>query len=244
MADLASGARVYSRFNLSLYDLIVLWFTTSYMWKCSTSKVLLPLFMEYFSNNHLDIGVATGSFPATALKSRSKEMQNQKIDGHHRITLIDLNPNSLAAAKARILSQAPETTVTCYQADVLAPPPVTLHSDRFQSISMMNLLHCVPGPASRKIGAFRNYKTLMTDNGTLFGCTILGPGHTGSRSPPNLRRGWLYWQGMLLFNFLGWFDNWGDERDIFDTGLRAEFRDVQTWVVGSMLLFRATGPLQ
>lgn len=218
---------VYSRSFLSLvYDHYVLGFNMRYMWGCGTRSVLLPFFGDNFSNQHMDIGVATGFFPAAVL---GRPIRNQE---KHELTLVDFNETSLNAAKARVLSAASRTKVECVQADVTAPLPEALQGRRYETITMFNLFHCVPG-GTEKIGAITTYKELLTDNGSLAGCTILGQKHT--KGP--LRR--LY---LKVYNRMDIFNNWDDQREAFEKVLREDFDEVETEVVGSMLLWKASKP--
>lgn len=239
MADSTPGSRPYVPVLLPLYDKFTLSFNMNYVWRCATDEWLLPLFKENFSKNHLDVGVATGFFPATTLRYQA----STKVDSNHTspqcITLLDLNPHSLAMAKEKILSQAPETTVTCILANACELSLELFHSQKFHSISVMNLLHCLPGPTSSKMTLLRNCAKLLDDEGTLFGCTLLGySGETGAI----LKRNWLCFAEMKVLNWLGAFDNWADVKEIIDDELYGMFKEVQTWTVGSMLLFKAKKP--
>jgi hypothetical protein len=190
--------------------------------------VLLPFFADNFSHRHMDIGVATGWFPAAVL---SRPIRNQE---KHRLTLVDFNETSLNATRARVLSVAPHTDVDCAQADITAPLPDSLESSagQYDSISMFNLFHCVPG-GLEKLRAFATYKDLLSAEGTLTGCTVLGHKHaTGIFSK-------LYLQ---LYNYLDIFNNWDDEEEVIKGVLAKEFEQVETEVVGMMLLFKATKP--
>jgi len=51
-----SGSAIYSPIMLSVYDAMVLGVSNRYIWRCSTDKVLLPLFESAMSERHLDIG--------------------------------------------------------------------------------------------------------------------------------------------------------------------------------------------
>ena len=112
-----AGAAVYTPFHLFFYDLCVLWITNRFAWKCSTSKILLPLFQSTIGERHLDVGVGTGYFPANSLgpSSRCKE-----------ITLVDLNSSALGAAKHRIVaaSSRQKLKVNGLIADATKPLPV------------------------------------------------------------------------------------------------------------------------
>ncbi|KAI1085555.1 methyltransferase domain-containing protein [Whalleya microplaca] len=219
-------ARVYSpTFLTRFYDFYVLRFNLRYIWRCPVDSVLLPFFSENFSRRHLDIGVATGWFPATAL-SRPFRAQAK-----HELTLVDLNPNPLYAAKSRVLSNSANTTVQCVTADVTAPLPEALQGAQFDSISMFNLFHCIPGP--EKLRAFSIYKHLLADGGVLTGCTVLGGKHATN---------WLNWLYVKAYNRIGIFHNWDDNKDDFQNALEREFEEVETVVVGMLLLFRAQKP--
>ncbi|KAI8628761.1 methyltransferase domain-containing protein [Xylariaceae sp. FL1651] len=220
------AATIYTPTFLSIvYDVVVLRFNLRYMWRCRTDTVLEPFFAENFSRRHLDIGVATGYFPAAALARPFRSHVK------HSITLVDLNPNPLNTARARILASAPNTTVDTAVADVTTPPPKALQNSRFSSISMFNLFHCIPG--NEKFNAFRLYKDLLADDGVLAGCTVLGGSHATN---------WFNYMYVKLYNRLGIFHNWNDKREDFERALEEVFEEVETTLVGMTLLFRATKP--
>ncbi len=111
-------ATVYSSSFLSIfYDYYVLGFNMKYIWGCPADKILLPFFSENLSRKHLDIGVATGYFPAVALARPFRRDTKQEL------TLLDLNPNPLRATTARVLSVTTKTEVRSVEADVTEPLP-------------------------------------------------------------------------------------------------------------------------
>jgi hypothetical protein len=220
---------VYSRsFLARIYDHYVLGFNMKYAWGCATDSVLLPFFADNFSHRHMDIGVATGWFPAMVL---SRPIRNQE---KHQLTLVDFNETSLNATKARVLSVAPHTTVDCVQADITAalPDPLKDASKKYDSISMFNLFHCVPG-GLEKLRAFATYKELLSDDGAIAGCTVLGHKHA---------RGFFSWLYLKIYNHVDFFNNWDDDQETIENVLRQEFEQVETEVVGMMLLFKASKP--
>ncbi|KAI0115872.1 methyltransferase domain-containing protein [Nemania sp. FL0031] len=224
--ELGRYATIYSPTFLSkVYDHVVLRFNLRYMWRCRTDTVLEPFFAENLSRRHLDIGVATGYFPAKALSRPFRAKAKQSI------TLADLTPPPLNAARARILSKASNTTVETVVADVTESPPKELQNSSFDSISMFNLFHCIPG--DEKLKAFSLYKDLLAEGGVLTGCTVLGGNHATNRL------NYLY---VKLYNRLGIFHNWNDEKEAFERALTDNFEEVETTLVGMILLFRATKP--
>ncbi|KAJ4263542.1 hypothetical protein NW762_006361 [Fusarium torreyae] len=221
-----AGAAIYSSWVLFFYDIWVLLLSNSLAWKCSTSRVLLPLFQSSIGEKHLDIGVGTGYFPAKALQANTK---------CKRITLIDLNPTTLSVAKQRIAKlQSESPQVHTVIADATKPLPLS-SSEKFDSISLFYLLHCMPGPPERKTRVFDSVREHLAEDGVLVGATILGISR-----PMNFFAAALMW----LYNRNGIFDNWEDNEEDFTEGLRKNFDDVKVWGLGRTMLFIARQPKQ
>lgn len=220
---------VYSRsFLARIYDHYVLGFNMKYAWGCAADSVLLPFFADNFSHRHMDIGVATGWFPATVLGRPIRKQEK------HQLTLVDFNETSLNATRARVLAVAPHTAVDCVQADITAPLPERLQgaSKKYDTITMFNLFHCVPGGLD-KFRAFSTYKELLSDDGAIAGCTVLG--HKQAR-------GFLSRLYLKSYNYLDIFNNWEDESEVIVKILEQEFEQVEIEIVGMMLLFKASKP--
>jgi len=98
---------------------------------------------------------------------------------------------------------------------------------------MFNLFHCVPGGTQNKLRALEHYAGLLSDNGVLAGCTVLG-----GQSATN----WFNYWYVKLYNRLGIFCNWDDRKEDFESRLTDCFEEVDITVVGMILLFRATRP--
>ncbi|KAI8966579.1 S-adenosyl-L-methionine-dependent methyltransferase [Daldinia sp. FL1419] len=220
------GSGIYTQSLLNyLYQRLVLEFNVPYVWGCPCD-VLLNLFAEHFSQNHLDCGVATGYFPATILR-RTPHANSQR-----QITLLDLNPNCLEAAKAAIVAEAPQVPVHTVEADIKAPIPAAIKGKKFDTISMFNLFHCVPGGAS-KFQALATYKDALADDGVFIGCTVLGEKHA---------TGWFSRNYLSLYNWVGVFNNWDDKAEDVERVLRSAYKEVEVWKVGMMLMWRVRGP--
>ncbi|KAK8013324.1 hypothetical protein PG991_009595 [Apiospora marii] len=217
-----------------LYDWVVLGSNMKYLWRCPTRSVLLPFFQENFSANHLDCGVASGYFPAACLRSSSSINNNNNLNqkGVQRLALLDFNPNCLRTTERIIRSQQASSgsrrkvELQCVEADVTAPLPQALLQDArmFSSISMFNVLHC----------SFRNLaRVLDPHEGVLTGCTVLGEPYA------TWRLGRL---GLRHMNRVGVFHSLGDNREEIEKALDEAFEEVQTWLVGMVLLFKARKP--
>ena len=86
-----AGAAVYSPLTLKLYDAWVLGISNRFAWQCPTRQVLQPFFDRHVGAHHLDVGVGTGYYLAKA-----------NLPPTTHVSLLDLNPSSLAAAKQRL----------------------------------------------------------------------------------------------------------------------------------------------
>lgn len=149
------GANAYSKLVLAIYDALVIRFENTCVWKCP-SHHMLDFYNRHVSNRHLDVGVGTGyyldrcHFPSP----------------HPMIALVDLNPNSLQFASRRIGRYRP----TVHHANVLEPLQL---DQKFDSIGMSYLLHCLPGNLLSKSIVFDHLKPFLKAGGVLFGSTIV-----------------------------------------------------------------------
>jgi len=215
----APGAAIYS-FPLLLrliYDIWVLGITNTYIWRCSTRNVLLPFFKKHKAANHLDIGVGTGYFLANADFPKDAE-----------VTLVDLNPDSLAVASSRIA----HLRTQCIEHDITHPLPIPAEQ-KFDSISLMYLLHCMPGPPEQKAKIFKHLRGNLAEDGVIYGATVLGKG-----VEHNWAGRWL----MQTYNRRGIFGNLNDAAEVFLKELKACFEDVEAEIRGCVLLLVARNP--
>jgi ubiquinone/menaquinone biosynthesis C-methylase UbiE len=206
-----AGAAIYSKILLSLYDLGVIKLSNRFTWRCP-SPLMLDFYDQNISANHLDVGVGTGYFldqcryPAAA----------------PRIALLDLNPNSLAMTAERLRRYHPIT----YLANVLEP--LQLNTQKFDSIGLNYLLHCLPGTMPSKHRVFENLIPWLNPGGVIFGTTILGR----DISPNFVAR-----RLMKLYNVKGIFSNSEDRLSGLEAILGRHFRDYQTKTVGCVAFF-------
>jgi ubiquinone/menaquinone biosynthesis C-methylase UbiE len=211
-----AGQAIYTRSFLRTYDALVYGFNSPVLWRCPKKK-LIEHYDTYVSERHLDIGVGTGClldqccFPAPSPS----------------ITLMDLNPNSLAAAAKHLARFAPTT----HQANVLQPwrlPP-----ESFDSVGMNYLLHCLPGTMPEKVLVFEQARAVLAAGGVLFGSTILTKGVEHTR---------LSRFAMKSINRLGVLCNLHDHLTDLDAGLARVFPSHEVHVCGAVALFSARVP--
>jgi hypothetical protein len=155
--NVAAGAAVYSKFLLAFYDTEVLRFELPYIFKCPLRKAK-DFFNVNISGVHLDVGVGTGYF----LDKCIFPIENPVVH------LMDLNSNTLEKTSSRIKRYSPVS----HLCNVLEPIQDDL--PKFNSISAMNLLHCLPGTMLRKEAAIKNLKPFLNEDGVFFGITVLG----------------------------------------------------------------------
>jgi len=208
--DARAGAAVYSRPTLAIYDWFVLGFSNRYVWRCP-SPVILKHYNQHISTNHLDVGVGTGYFLDKC----------QFPSNNVEITLADLNENSLAVTAKRLARYKPKTAVT----NVLKP--VNLEN-RFDSIGINYLLHCLPGTMTTKNKVFEYLKHHLNPKGIVFGSTILGKGVTHNFLGQRLIR---------VYNKKGIFSNTEDSLEILEHNLQENFTTFGLEQRGRVALF-------
>ena len=207
-----AGQEVYSRAFLRIYDPVILGFYGNVVWRCPTSR-LVEQYRQRVGQRHLDVGPGTGYF-----------LEHARLPYDAQITLLDPNPDVLAHAVRRLSHRHP----SAIQADVLRPLPLT--GERFDSVALNYVLHCLPGPAVRKAGAVRNVARVLKPGGVLFGATVLGT--TGPHT-------WLSRAVLSFVNSHRIFDNLSDTEDWLRDLLEASFANVEIDVIGSVALFTA-----
>lgn len=209
------GAKVYTPFTLKLYDWWVLSISNRFAWKCPTDKHLLPHFLQNVSKSHLDVGVGTGYYLTHVPKD-------------YAVSLMDLNSSSLDAAASRVGKERIQYII---QHDVFTNYPDSLH-EQFDSVSMFYLLHCLPGDMAGKSFVIRNVVKLLTNNGKLFGATILGVGVEHNTFGQKL---------ISIYNEQGIFSNRNDSSEGLRQILSEHFLNVTVRIEGTVALFSASG---
>ena len=239
-----SGSKRFTPMVLFIYDALVIHFSNPFVWRCPTKKHLLPLFKNNFSKRHLDVGVGNGYFPTRAITHIARSQSGVKRDQH--LSLADLSPHSLEAAKHRISSSHPDADIRCVLADAAKPLPVELQRKPFDSASLYLLFHCMPGPTESKAQAIRSVSQVLSDDGVLVGSTVLGKvwekTKSGYKARPEATQGRLTSFVLGIYNKRGIFDNYEEDPHVFDRVLKENFKQVETKIVGMMLLFRAKNP--
>jgi 2-polyprenyl-3-methyl-5-hydroxy-6-metoxy-1,4-benzoquinol methylase len=208
-----AGQAAYTPRMLGFYDFLILNVIVPYIWRCPI-KYPLRLYREHLSSNHLEIGVGSGFF----LDSSKFPTENP------RLALMDLNPNSLKFTAERVSRYKPEL----YTANVL--DPIEQKIDKFDSITINAVIHCVPGTMESKMVIFDNIKPLLNPGGVIFGSTILNKG---------VKQNWLTRRFMKRFNENKVFSNLDDDLDTLKKGLEEKFSYSEVKVIGTAALFVA-----
>lgn len=211
-----AGQSDYTRPLLLAYDRVVLGFVSWFVWHCSTSE-LVERYREYIREPHLDVGPGTGYF-----------LTRSGLPDGGRVTILDPNRNVLELTSQRLT----HLDVTAVEADVLKPLPV---AGPFESAALNLVIHCLPGPLSRKALAVANVAAVLAPTGVLFGATVLGTSG---------RHWWLARRVLTVFNWRGAFDNLDDSEEGLRQILAASFEHVELETVGSAAIFAASGPRQ
>jgi 2-polyprenyl-3-methyl-5-hydroxy-6-metoxy-1,4-benzoquinol methylase len=242
-ADTVSGAAVYGPiFIRFFYDIFVLVFSFTYVWRCPiqklsaffTSNIARAVTSGDKENEHqpfrlLDMGVGTGY-----------HLQHSPMPEKAHVDLVDLRDVTLGAASRRLKKAHPTVTMRAVLGDFLEEDKGSRMAitsarfpDRFDAISCMLLLHCVPGPPSRKADGLRRLAPLLKPDGVVFGATILGNG---------VKHSLLARLFMARYNKTKKFSNVEDDAEGLLGPLRGTFADIKTEIVGGVLLFELREP--
>jgi SAM-dependent methyltransferase len=207
------GQAIYGRLFLPAYDAIVYGFNSPYLWRCPLPR-LVAHYDAHLGARHLDVGVASG----------------RVLDEAHfptdlpELTLMDLNPNSLRMASAKLARYRPRA----HQANALED--WGLPTGTYDSVALTHILHCLPGAIPDKRPAFESARTALAPGGTFFGATILGPEADHNR---------LGRATIDLNNRLGVMSNQDDTAEALDAELGRHFGSHEVKVVGTVALFSA-----
>ena len=208
------GQRDYTRLLLNAYDPVVLGPIATIVWHCPTAR-LLERYRRRIRRRHLDVGPGTGYF-----------LDRSGLPDGSPVTILDPNPDVLRHVSKRL----GRLDITAVEADVLKPLPV---SGPFESAALHLVIHCLPGPLTRKAMAVANVAAVLAPDGVLFGASVLGT--SGQHT-------WLARRFLTTFNLQGGFDNLDDTEEGLREMLAASFEHVELETIGSAVLFAATGP--
>ncbi|MDG4533498.1 class I SAM-dependent methyltransferase [Streptomyces sp. AV19] len=207
------GQSGYTKSFLNLYDLAVFRGTAPLAWHCPPA-VSRQMYDTCLGANHVEIGVGTGYL----LDHATFPVADPKI------TLVDLNPNSLAHTAHRLRRY----DVTTLRANVLEPLP--LPERTYDSVGMSYLLHCVPGSIKEKGIALKHAASVVRPGGVVFGATVLSSG-----IPVSTRGRWT----MNWLNKQGAFHNQEDNYDDLRDQLAQYFDRFQLTSRGCVGIWRA-----
>lgn len=212
--QVARSQKIYSKLFLKVYDALLYGFANQFVWKCP-NDVLLKLYNSNITNNHLEVGVGTGylidkcTFPA----------------GNVSLGLMDLNHNCLEVSAKRLARYKPEI----YRHNILEPFKKEL--EKYDSIGLNYVMHCIPGSFSEKGIIFKYLRSLLNKNGVLFGCTLLAKG---------VERNIFSKCFTLQYNAMGFFNNSEDNPEELRTSLKRTFKNFRVEIIGCVGLFAAT----
>ena len=209
-----SGQSEYTPLFLRIYDPVILGFFTRMVWRCPTT-LLVERYRRHIRPRHLDVGPGTGYF-----------LERAGLPAGSPVTILDPNVNVLDHASRRLQ----RLDITAVEADVLKPLPL---DGTFDSAALHGVIHCLPGPLSRKAVAVANVAAVLAPTGVLFGASILGTSG---------RHTWLGRKVLRANNRRGTFDNLSDTEEGLREILEASFERVELETVGSMAIFAATNP--
>jgi hypothetical protein len=137
---------------------------------------------------------------------------------------MDSSSNPIVAASKRLSRYKPEVYLKN------AAEPFGLDARPFDSIAMMNLLHCITGNIKTKAIVFEYAKEVMNPGAVIFGSTILYKG---------VKRNALATLAIKYYNKTGSMANMDDSLEDLQESLRSSFSDSSVKLIGCEALFWA-----
>jgi len=209
--------KAYTPLGLRVYDRLIMYFVLKHIWGCNPDS-LVEHYRAHVTSNHADIGVGTGYC-----------LDRCGFDSPHpRLVLIDLQPNCLEHCARRLSRYRPRT----YVRDVLHPIDA-IPGDRFDSIALGGVIHCLAGDLRQKSNVFDTVAPLMKSGTKIFGYTLVN-----DAVPLRTRRRAVH----RLLNGLRVVDNINDRLGDLRRELAARFSDCRVEPIGCMALFSAVVP--
>jgi 2-polyprenyl-3-methyl-5-hydroxy-6-metoxy-1,4-benzoquinol methylase len=108
--------------------------------------------------------------------------------------------------------------------------PLDIDTTKFDSIGILNVLHCLPGDMEDKATAFKNISSILNPGGVVFGSTILGKG---------IRNSLMATFALTISNAIGTMSNRGDDLEGLQRNLDKHFSESHLDLVGNEAVFRA-----
>jgi ubiquinone/menaquinone biosynthesis C-methylase UbiE len=210
-----SSPVLFSRSFFAFYDWVALGCHCRWIWQCRASYIL-EFYNRHVSGNHLDIGTGTGYFPD---KCRFPVP-------NPRLALLDINPHSLVRASGRLKRHHPQV----FRKNILEP--LALDGQRFDSIGLTHVLHCLPGNMESKEVVFRNLLPLINPDGIVFGTTFLYR---------ETRHSFLAESTFRWANQMKIMSNLQDSREGLERILHRYFRESHIEICGCEALFWGKG---
>tara|TARA_R110000850_G_scaffold148309_1_gene270542 strand:+ start:192 stop:878 length:687 start_codon:yes stop_codon:yes gene_type:complete len=210
------GYAVYTKRSLAFYDWWVLNYSNRRLWQCPTD-FLESHYRGHISDKHLEVGVGTGYF-----------LEKTLPEGEPKVALLDANRSCLEFAAKRLEHYRPET----YEENVLEP--FYLFDEKYDSIGINYLLHCLPGRLEEKGAAvFDHLIPHLSEGGVIFGSTILGTEVERTRAAKFM---------MGFYNQKGVFSNKHDSLGGMMEALSSSFKTFNVEVYGCVVLFWGKSP--
>jgi hypothetical protein len=201
----------FNKGSLFFYDFLLYGVISKYAWGSSIQR-LDSHYKKYVRHNHLEVGVGTGFLLNRVVFDSALP----------RLALMDLSRECLEKTKRKVARYSPET----YLQNLLEP--IQHKIDKFDSIGINYVMHCVPGNFKEKGVAFTHLQALLSENGILFGTTVLSE---------DIHQNLLAKPFMWLMNSLGVFNNRGDNARDLNECLERHFQLIEFEVVGVTAFF-------
>jgi hypothetical protein len=184
------------------------------------------MYNQFSGARHLDVGVASGYF----LDHTKWPVAKPKI------TLMDLNPKATRYAADRLRRRRYDISEVVGNA--LEPfPVVESEKEKFDSIGLFHLLHCIPGSLLEKKDVLRHAgNVLEPENGVVFGANVTPV------DVPKTSQNFFATSVLRFSHSMGALNNQQDSHADMEAILDEMFEEYELRRVGYMSLWHARKP--
>jgi len=239
-----TGSSVYNPAVLEVYDAITYGWTLPYLWR-GEGEELRDLYRTCVgpSKKHCEFAVGTGLMLDLVVKEGYLKVTGDEVD---ELTLIDLAPDTLTKAQARIEEAAGSKVTSKHRLcnvvtgiETVDGVEKSVTPEKHTSVAANLMFHCISeiedGDSIEK--AVGTISKFVAPEGVFFGSSVLGKEIMDDEGACGASK-----HGTELLCKMGVFGNLKHDMDRIEKALKAHFDEVELSKTGHVAVWRAYKP--